>query len=111
MDLVNLIFAIVHIFLIVAVVGFVIMGSVGGKYGDGIVLVMKYISVILDQMVVQELHRVVPRDPGDHIAVLVNFKKRGHRGVLMRILVGLTNVARLVPSMEVVDCVIQELRR
>jgi hypothetical protein len=108
---VNLIFAIVRIFLIVAVVVCVITGLVGGRYGGGIVLVTKYISVILDQMVVQKLHRVVLRDLGDHIAVLVNFKKRGHRGVLMRMCVGLTNVARLVPSMEVVDCVIQELRR
>jgi len=108
---VNSLFAIVHIFSIVIFVVCVITGSVGGKYGDGIVSVMKYISVIQDQMAVLELHQVVPRGLGDHIAVLVNFKKRGHKGVLMRMYVGLTNVARLVRLMEVVDCVIQELRR
>jgi len=108
---VNLIFAIVYIFLIVAVVVCVITALEGGKYGDGVVLVMKCISVIQDQMVVQELHRVVLRDLGDHIAVLVNFKKRGQRGVLMRILAGLTNVVLLVHLMQAVDYVIQELRR
>jgi hypothetical protein len=111
LDLVSLLFAIVHIFLIVAVVVCVITGLEGGKYGDGIVLVMKCIFVIQDQMVVQELHRVVLQEIGDHIVVLVNFKKREQKGVLMRILVGLTNVVRLVHLMQAVDCVIQELRR
>jgi hypothetical protein len=91
-------------------VALVITGSVGGKYGAGIVLAMKYISVILGQVVVQKLHRVVALGLGDLIAALVSFKERGQRGVLMRILVGPTNVVGLV-RMQVVDYVMQELRR
>ena len=105
-DLVNLTFAIVRIFSMVIFVALVITASAGGRYRDGIVMVMKYISAIPDQVVVQKLHRVVAQDPGDHIAVLVNL---GQAGVLTRILAGPTNVARLVRLTQVVDRVMQGL--
>ena len=72
--------------------------------------VMKYIFAIHGQMIAHLPLPVVPLGIGAHGVVPVSFKEKEQKGVLMRILVGLTNVVRLVRKMEVVDSAIRGLR-